>query len=438
MSVDDTLRESWSVRSVLATLFQALNRRGVAYVALRFDETLLQPDTELDLLVKPAALTALLREIRELCGRFPGLRVAYWRELPRHAATIILAWRERDGSYRHYFFDIRCGIRKRGIVIFDGAALEPRLTIREPSVGARCLREDVERALLLIRNALDRRAHNRRHMTILERGSPAATVAAMRRLGFRAGRSDLASLWGALVPAAVPRVVWATTRYGARALIGRTRPRALGMNVILYGPDGVGKSTQAALLGEFFRSAGVRRVGVYHSFVEAGIVHEHGAGRVQKAKRSVYRGASQSRALTAIVLASYVKKVMQIVFVFRRRARRGHVAVHDRYLLDVFQKAWKSVGARFPGLERVLPMITPQEQFVFVLDADPDTVSARTSELDPDQVKQSYHALFEALEASRTSSKATHIDANQAIQSVHRDLVAAVLEIQTRRCLMMG
>lgn len=433
---DGGRHQSWSVLSLMTTLFDALESKQVTYAVLRFDEALLRPDTELDLLVRPGALAEVLSEIRALCARFAGLRLAYWHELPRHAATVIFAWRDADGAYRSYFLDIRCGIRKRGIVVFDGADLDVRHTAREPLVGARCLRRDLEQALLLVRNALDARTPNQRHMRILAGASSEKLSATMRKLGFRADRLGVHSGWRLLMLPAVPRAVWASIRYGTRSMLGRTRRMALGMNVVLYGPDGVGKSTHAALLGDFFRGARVSRVTVYHSFVEASALRERATRRVQVAKRRVYQGAGRGRAIAAIILVSYAKKLLKVLFVYRRRARRGHIAIHDRHLLDVFQKAWKSVGVRFPKLERLLLAVTPREPFLFVLEADAEVVAARTGELEPQEVMASYEALFEALRAS--SSKATLIDANRPIGAVQRDLLAAVLKTQTERCLAIG
>ena len=84
-----------------------------------------------------------------------------------------------------------------------------------------------------------------------------------------------------------------TTHNTSEALRGRVEKQSLGINVVIYGPDGVGKSTQTELLAHFFRGIGMRRVLVYHHLVELTLSAHSSFPKTASAKTRIYRSAGR-------------------------------------------------------------------------------------------------------------------------------------------------
>jgi thymidylate kinase len=296
-----------------------------------------------------------------------------------------------------------------------------------------CLKPEIDAALLLVRNHLDRRPFTERHLRIIERADSVGIQDALCRLGFYWDASSPNSTMTSPRWSPSPKFFWKWLWYAMRAMWGRMGRTSSGMNVIFYGPDGVGKSTQADRLVEFFKQIGMRRVTVFHSFVEAKRLSTHTKRIKQVAKTTVYGAVKHTWVLHLIILASYLQKLFWVVCVLRPRAKRGDVLIHDRYLLDVFQKATKVRGIHFTRLERALARISSLDPCTFVLHADSEIVAARKNELSPEEIARSYGALFTSLKSQRGSCTPHLIDANRGIENVHRDVVERVLEFQATR-----
>jgi len=428
--------EPESVEAWLFSFFSTLERRGAVYAVLRFDATLVVPDCEIDLLVDPSSLTTVLGAIRDICVQHPHLKVLQWRLMPRHAATVTVVWRDSDQEWRYYAFDIRCGIRKRGYVLLDGGSLRG-LTVWDDQLHVRRLRDEFERALLLVRNELDGRQPSPRHMAIMTDRTTGDLSEAMRVLGWRVTDSDGSPIARATT-GRLTRAV-SSLRYSIRAIYGRARQRTVGLNVIIYGPDGVGKSTQAQLIADFFKRVRIRKVHTYHHLVENGSVGSPMSGGAQVAKARAYKRASRRSTAGAVILLSYLKKLWIVVTRLRPRMRIGHAFVHDRYLLDVFQKSFKTHGRRVYRLERFLSPLTPTEPHVIVLAASPQVVAGRTGELTTGEVTAAYDLLFDCLKYGGARFLGwLAIDANQSISETHECIVEHIVDVQTRRVLEDG
>ncbi len=427
---DDPLVGTW-----LGALFSGLEKRGALYAALRVDTTLFRPNCELDLLVHPGSLWTVLDEIRDLYTRFSHLRIAYWSTMPGHGATVVLAWAGRRDQWEHYFFDIRCGIRKQRMVLLDGTALSDRTTTWDPALGIRRLNDDLERALLMIRNTLDHREPSPRHLRIIAERDKGDLAEAMRALGW-----SLVSGGESAVIRKRPfgrisfRFARASARYAVGALRGRVGKRTLGVNVVIYGPDGVGKSTQAELLAHVFRGIRLRRVHVYHHLVELTSSAHSPPPKTATVKTRIYRSARRRWTMNTIVLLSYLKKLWVVLSRLRPMLNDGHVLIHDRYLLDVFQKLYKARGIRLSRLERLLSPLTPREPFVIVLHAPPDIILGRTAEMTAKDVTASYDLLFDCLSnAGRRLEGWTMVDSSQPVEKVHLEIIEHILQVQTQR-----
>jgi len=415
-------------RPWLWRLFAKFEDRGIVYVALRINQQLLETGRELDILVHPDSLKPLLDVIAATCQEEGDLRVAYWREYPRSAATVVLASRRLDDSWEQCVLDIRSGVHKKGVLLIDGTKLTPDNRVLDEQLHLRRLPDALESALLLLRNALDERKMSPRHQAILNARASGDTGEAARRLGFdyhalRAGKPSRVR------PANPIRL----TRYRIRAAYGRTRARTAGLNIALYGPDGVGKTSQAQELASFLHNPRVRatRPIVYHAFVKAEDLVRYASSKSAALRRRTYLHAATHTIRKVLLVLSYLKRLAIYAVRLRRSIRKGAIIIHDRYLFDVFLKFYKAHGRRYPRLEWRLSRFVPATDLVLVLRADPEIVAMRGGELSPDAVRSAYEILDHCLEASR--SIVVNVDANRDLEMVRSELGNHVLLFQTKR-----
>jgi hypothetical protein len=426
----------------LDDLFSTLEAEGARYAVLRGNAEVLRSGQELDLLVPPAALRTVLKAIFALAVRDTSIRIAYWRELPFHAATVILVWRGNEGAMEHYFFDIRCGIHKRGHLLLDGRDLGQDTTIWDPRFRFRRLSDELECGLLLVRNALDQREPKSRHEWILRHRWTEAVPVVVRQLGFE---YDVASRRATVPAGSVHRTrgQWKRLCYTLRGVYGRARCRSGGVNIVFYGPDGVGKSTQAELVADFFRGIGVgaRRVEVYHAFKRVDDAPRRTTGDTGEPKshsalrHKAYKRARGLPARVLLLTGSFVKRLLIHRFRLVRKVKRGAILLHDRYFLDVFLKFFKLHGARLRRLEGVLGSMCPNDDMVFILRADPHVVSSRTGELTAPEVADTYELLDACLAHGHASNPPVDIDANRDVEQVLQEVLDHALRSQTEDCL---
>lgn len=417
----------------LAGVISSWESAGLCYAALRTDESVLRPDSELDILAAPAALAPLVEVVGSAVADRDDMWVPWWRYLPGHAAGIILAWRGPDASWHSFYLDVRCGIHKHGRVLVDASELGRSDTLWDADLGIRRLRDGLDSALLLLRNAIDGRTANARHVRILEARAGSGLGGEIRALGF-----DDAALANGVVQRRrlAPLRLSPAIRYRLRAVRGRVQNRSAGLNVVFYGPDGVGKSTQADLLAQALRAMQLRRVCVYHAFIEVAALSERAGSKVSAAKRTVYGSVVGRRGSSLLPLLAFFKRVLQIGLRFRPAVRRGGVLIHDRYLVDVFLKHVKVGGARTPGLEKLLMRVTPRSStLVFLLRGDADAIARRTNELTPDQVKGTYVLLDDCLAFVEGRVPVVRLDVERSPTEIGDEVLSRYLALQSGRFL---
>jgi thymidylate kinase len=417
-----------AARPWLVDLIRRLEARESRYVALRVDDALLATGREIDLLVHPDALAGVLQEVASLTRHTPAMSVVHWREYPRHAATVLIVNSGAAGAVDSCRLDIRTAIHKRDLLLVDARTVLPDDTLWDTDLGIRRLTDDLETALLCLRNAVDLRTPSARHRGILEQRSSAGTFQAVRRLGFdpealREGRVERVGR-----PSPISKV-----RYLTRALYGRALSRSSGLHVVLYGPDGVGKSTQGERLVDYLRGVGVRRdrVEAYHAFVPVERMPERSSSRTTAVKKDVYKMARTPILQVGLLTASYLKRLLALGRMRVPRRRKGIISVHDRYLFDVFLKFQKSHGQNHPRLERFLAHLSPSKDLVFVLRADPEVIAGRSRELSAAEIEAAYVTIDRCLAASR--AEAVMVDANDSPDRITAVLIDHLTETQDRR-----
>jgi thymidylate kinase len=206
-----------------------------------------------------------------------------------------------------------------------------------------------------------------------------------------------------------------------------------GVNIVLYGPDGVGKSSAAAGLARALRTLGVPHgaVRTYHAFIETDRLEARSESIGTAVKARTYGWASQPTVRSLLLIGAYVKRLWLLTSRVRPWVQAGGIAIHDRYLVDVFLKSWKSQPRASTRLERVLSRTAPPDDLVFVLRAGSRVVNDRTGELSPAEVEDAYALLDRCLVALPCGH--VDIDANRSPSEVIDDLVAWTLALQTDR-----
>lgn len=426
----DIMSQGGSARTWVSDLFEALERRDLHYVALRSDEELLASGREIDLLVHPGHLARVLDETARLCESRPELKVVYWREYPRHAATVILTTRSDTGHLDDCRLDIRSAIHKHGLILVDASRIRREETLWDTDLGVRRLIDPLEVALLILRNTVDGRTPNDRHSGILSRQpSPSVLGRAVARLGF----DESALRERGNVQASTPQIT-AKLNYGLRALYGRALKRASGLNVALYGPDGVGKSTQSHRIAGFFDELGLSsRTRMYHAFVPTSELTSRSASKTVEVKKKMFRRTHSPVVMLGLMSASYLKRLPKVIGMHRAARRKGTISIHDRYLLDVFLKLHKTRARRWPRAEIMLARLMPSSDLIFLLRADPATIADRSDELEREEVVNAYAFIERCLARSR--SPVFVIDANATADSVSLAIEDRIREVQNQRFL---
>lgn len=420
-----------NARPWVSDLFEAFERRDLHYVALRSDKELLATGREIDLLVHPGHLAHLLDETALLCESRPELKVVYWREYPRHAATVILTTRSDTGHLDHCRLDIRSAVHKHGLILVGASRIRKEETHWDKVIGVRRLIDPLETALLILRNIIDGRSPNDRHKGILSRRpSPSVFDRAVARLGFDESalreRGDVQARNSQLT---------AKLNYGLRSLYGRVLKRASGLNIALYGPDGVGKSTQTRRIAGFFDELGLsNRTRTYHAFVPTSEMTNRSASKTVEVKKKVFRRTHSPVVLLGLMSVSYLKRLPKVVSMHRAAKRKGTISIHDRYLLDVFLKLHKTRARRWPRAEVMLARLMPSSDVIFLLRADPATIADRSNELSREEVVNAYAFIERCL--ARSKSPVFVIDANATTDSVSLAIEDRIREVQNQRFLL--
>lgn len=172
----------------------------------------------------------------------------------------------------------------------------------------------------------------------------------------------------------------------------RPRPRLRPRRVVaLSGLDGAGKSSQAEALAAALARLGYDAEPVWVPLASNRAVEgvSSAARRVLRAVRRVpgasgaHRRAEAGESLVAGRGAGPLARVwvtyvaLANALAHRRLARRGRVAIFDRYVLDSDVRIAELWGRRFPLARRLLRALSPRPVCAFLLEVAPETAFAR-------------------------------------------------------------
>jgi len=201
-----------------------------------------------------------------------------------------------------------------------------------------------------------------------------------------------------------------------------------GKFIVLDGPDGCGKSTQARLLTEWLNGQGVATA----SFRDPGttVIGE-------KIREILLSPAHEAMTTPTEVLLYMAARAQLWTEQIAPALERGQCVLLDRWLSSTC--AYQGYAGRF-GMEKVIAIATDSLQRVWpdltiVLDVDLETAAGRLNrELDRMELKgDSYHREVRQgfLELARGRSDFAVVDATATPEAVHDAVLAAVRSAMT-------
>ena len=402
------------VAAFLAALFTTLDTAGLRWVVPRNHQDL--PDRaghDVDVIIHPADASRIDPLIRELVAR-EGLALLRAYAGVEHETFDVAAGDLGGRLLLHV--DFQTAIRYRGRLLVDAEDLlahAPAVATRG-GVPLRVPEPAMEAYGLLLHAALHKGALKAKYAARLaelrhadpeglerlasERLGPAvaARLAAVRdQAGLLALGPELRLGLRRRYPANPLRQAWFRVHSGSRQLRLRLRPR--GVFAAFLGPDGSGKSTLTDLLVE--RLGGHADVlKVHRVYLGSGqpllwtrklTRRLHGkTGPRAAAKPATARDVSPRRLRGPLhVMADEILRYW--VQVRPRLAPHGVVLV-DRYAYDVLRVNNHTVQR--PWFRRLAVAIIPSPQVTFLLEGDPEVITARKQELTVAETTRQLHA----------------------------------------------
>ncbi len=200
-----------------------------------------------------------------------------------------------------------------------------------------------------------------------------------------------------------------------------------GQLYVIDGPDGAGKTTQAARVAAFLREQGR----------EALVLREPGGTPVGEAIRDVLLDPDTDLTATAEMLLYQAARAQLVEAVVRPALEADTDVVLDRFTYSTVAYQGFGLGLDAEAVRRVAEMATGglQPLRVFILDLDPETGLERLQE-DRDRIEArplDFHRRVREgflAEAERLGERARVLDATRSMDEVTHAIVA---EVETAR-----
>jgi thymidylate kinase len=424
--------------AMLVRVFQLLERAGVPWVVLHgYERYPDQVDSDVDLLVGrdwvPDRIVALLVEHEaEL-----GASVVQW--LDDGAQFIVLAGRADDGSLYLLQLHVTADYHMCGRVLVRGEQiLQSRRRHEQMWVPSVCLEFVCVLANRICKGNLTP-IHTRRLSALFQQDLKECGSSLSRFFGTRTRReiqiAGASGKWDAVV-SALPRL--RQELLASRAVdplpvrienVGRrvrrwARPQN-GLHVVFLGPDGVGKSTVIEAVSRELRDAFLHCT--YLTFAPSLL-----PARLAPAKPGgPHSLPPRSRPASLLKAAwwSVCYTLGYFVSVHPTRARAGLVINH-RYLLDAWVDPYRY---RYAGPRRLLRWIwavAPKPDLVMLLDAPPEVILQRKSELPAMRIVELRDGYLAAVTPLRNGHV---IDAAQPVARVVREVEDRIIRYLSDR-----
>jgi thymidylate kinase len=192
-----------------------------------------------------------------------------------------------------------------------------------------------------------------------------------------------------------------------------------GLNVVLLGPDGAGKSSVIAalgskLIGPFSRS-------VCHGFAPSLLQHLRQGNR----STSEPHALPARSFLTSLIRAAFWFVYYTFGYVMRHLAlARSTLVLNDRHFVDILvdPKRYRYGGPLW--LLRLIWRVIPRPDLVVLLDASPEVLQARKQEVSFAETARQRRAYLSLV---RSMGNGHVVDATQSLDQVTRDVSDIIL-----------
>jgi len=424
---------------ILSGVFETLNRAGISYCVLHGYENYPQRiKSDVDCVIDPEMTPGRIYALLHRNSARIGAEVVRCR-----GYHIVLAGKNADGSPCFLTLDLSVDCELNDLPFYAGTqVLESRRRHRQFWIPAANLEFGCYLVRTIAKGCLDdERA--RRLSSLYRQDAAGCDLQVARFWGTRSAE---------LILSAARSGDWKPVRQGLGSLRAELRRRAIlrrpgrflgnklhgfldrmrrvwrpdGLNVVLLGPDGAGKSSVIAALGQ-------RLIGPFPRSTCYGFA----PSVLQHLLRQRVRSTSQPHALPArSFLTSLVRAAYWFVYYtfgyinFHLALARSTLVLNDRHFVDILvdPKRYRYGGPLW--LLRLIWLLIPKPDLIVLLDAPAEVLQARKQELSFEETVRQRRAYLSLV---RTMGNGHVVDATQSLDHVTGDVSDIILRHLTTR-----